>query len=75
MISTFKFSCTLLSLSSPLFPSFSLTLLSQIRSQSESMNANEIANGVLSALVAITSSCPFVEYWGACMIGGKVHLC
>uniref|UniRef100_A0A1X7TMW8 Ammonium transporter AmtB-like domain-containing protein n=2 Tax=Amphimedon queenslandica TaxID=400682 RepID=A0A1X7TMW8_AMPQE len=41
----------------------------QIRSQSESMNANEIANGVLSALVAITSSCPFVEYWGACLIG------
>ena len=38
------------------------------------MNANEIANGVLSALVAITSSCPFVEYWGACLIGGRAML-
>ena len=34
------------------------------------MNANEIANGILSALVAITAGCPFVDYWGACLIGG-----
>ena len=33
------------------------------------MNANEIANGVLSALVAITAGCPFVGYWGACLTG------
>ena len=49
---------------------FMLIILSQINSASESTNANEIANGVLSALVAITAGCPFVEYWTACLIGG-----
>ena len=49
---------------------FMLIILSQINSASESMNANEIANAVLSALVAITAGCPFVEYWAACLIGG-----
>ena len=33
------------------------------------MNANEIANGVLSALVSITAGCAFVDYWGAVFIG------
>lgn len=35
------------------------------------MNANEIANGVLSALVGITAGCAFVDYWAACLIGGQ----
>ena len=41
------------------------------------MNSNEIANGVLSALVGITAGCAFVDYWAACFIGGKllsIHL-
>ncbi|KAL5463170.1 hypothetical protein EMCRGX_G032047 [Ephydatia muelleri] len=41
----------------------------QVRLQASSINANEVANGVLSALVAITAGCPFVDYWGACLIG------
>ena len=35
------------------------------------MNANEIANGLLSALVGITAGCAFVDYWAACLIGGN----
>ena len=42
----------------------------QIRSRSASVNANEIANGVLSSLVGITAGCAFVDYWAACLIGG-----
>ena len=41
----------------------------QIRYRAESVSANEIANGILSSLVAITAGCAFVEYWGACLIG------
>ena len=37
------------------------------------MNANEIANGILSALVSITAGCAFVDYWGAIFIGRKLH--
>jgi hypothetical protein len=33
------------------------------------VNANEIANGILSALVGITAGCAFVDYWAACLIG------
>lgn len=44
-----------------------------MRYRTESVNANEIANGVLSALVSITAGCPFVDYWGACLIGGIMH--
>ncbi len=42
-----------------------------MRYRTESVNANEIANGVLSALVSITSGCAFVDYWGACFIGSE----
>ena len=43
----------------------------QLRYRTESVNANEIANGVLSALVSITAGCAFVDYWGAVLIGCK----
>ena len=33
------------------------------------MNANNIANGILSSLVSITAACPFVDYWAAILIG------
>ena len=49
----------------------SLTPHLQIRYRTESVNANEIANGVLSALVSITAGCAFVDYWGACFIGSE----
>ena len=41
----------------------------QLRYRTESLNANEIANGILSALVSITAGCAFVDYWGAVFIG------
>eukprot|EP00731_Ephydatia_muelleri_P027904 Em0019g777a len=41
----------------------------QARLRASSINANEVANGVLSALVSITAGCAFVDYWGACLIG------
>ena len=49
-------------------------MISQIRLQTESVNANEIANGVLSALVAITAGCPFVDFWGASLIGSMMTI-
>ena len=47
----------------------SLLFHEQVRSRTESLNASEIANGILSSLVAITAGCAFVDYWGACLIG------
>ena len=44
----------------------------QLRYETDSINANEISNGILSCLVAITASCPFVSYWAACMIGSEL---
>ncbi|XP_064402709.1 uncharacterized protein LOC135348427 isoform X3 [Halichondria panicea] len=46
-----------------------IAVWAQVRYRTESVNANEIANGVLSALVSITSGCAFVDYWAACLIG------
>ena len=43
----------------------------QLRYETDSINANEISNGILSCLVAITASCPFVSYWAACVIGSE----
>ena len=48
-----------------------LSSILQVRSRSQSVNANEIANGLLSALVGITAGCAFVDYWAACLIGGN----
>ena len=45
----------------------------QLYSRTVSVNANEIANGILTSLVAITAGCPFVNYWGACVIGCMSH--
>ena len=45
-----------------------------MRSRSGSVNANEIANGILSALVGITAGCAFVDYWAACLIGSQLPL-
>jgi len=46
-----------------------IAVWAQVRYRTQSVNASEIANGILSALVAITAGCPFVDYWGACLIG------
>ena len=43
----------------------------QVKYRTESVNANEIVNGVLSALVAISAGCAFVDYWGAILTGCK----
>ena len=51
-----------------LCPLYSFQL--QARLQADSVNASEVGNGLLAALVAITAGCPFVGYWGACLIGG-----
>lgn len=43
---------------------------SQVKYHAATVNANEVANGVISCLVAITSSCAILEYYEACIVGG-----
>ena len=52
--------------------SVAIACWAQLRYGTDSLNANEIANGILSCLVAITASCPFVSYWVACLIGSEL---
>lgn len=42
----------------------------QIYKRDETFNANEIANGVLASLVAVTGCCPFINPPFAILIGG-----
>lgn len=46
-----------------------IAVWAQVRYRTDSVNANEIANGILSALVSITAGCAFVDYWSAALIG------
>jgi Amt family ammonium transporter len=41
----------------------------QVKYRAATVNANEIANNVLSCLVAISSSCPILQYWQASLVG------
>ena len=43
----------------------------QIYKRDTTINANEIANVVLSGLVAVTGCCPFIDPHSAVLIGGK----
>ncbi len=45
--------------------------ITQVRYRTASVNANRVANGIISALVSITAGCAFVDYWGAALIGCK----
>jgi Amt family ammonium transporter len=48
-----------------------LASLVQLITNADSINTNEIANGILSCLVAITGCCAFVTPWVAFTIGRK----
>ncbi len=48
--------------------------LVQMYKRDETFNSNEIANVILSALVAVTGCCPFIEPYYALIIGGRVSL-
>ena len=43
----------------------------QVKYRAATVNANEIANNVLSCLVAISSSCPILQYWQASLVGSE----
>ena len=45
--------------------------LVQIYKRDATINANEIANALLSGLVAVTGCCPFIDPRFAVLIGGK----
>lgn len=44
----------------------------QIYKRDENYNTNEIANGILASLVAVTGCCIFIEPPFAILIGGKL---
>ena len=50
-----------------------ISALVQIYKRDETFNANEIANGVLACLVAVTGCCPFIDPPWALVIGGTSH--
>ena len=45
--------------------------LVQIYKRDETYNTNEIANGMLACLVAVTGCCPFIENGFSIVIGGE----
>ena len=45
----------------------------QVKYRAATVNANEIANNVLSCLVAISSSCPILQYWQASLVGSELN--
>lgn len=47
--------------------------LVQIYKRDETFNTNEIANGMLACLVAVTGCCPFIGNGFSILIGGKTH--
>ena len=51
--------------------------LVQMYERHMTINSNEIANAILSGLVAVTGCCPFIDPRFAILIGGKakVYMC
>ena len=50
-------------------------LFFQVKYRAATVNANEIANNVLSCLVAISSSCPILQYYQASLVGSELVVC
>ena len=46
----------------------------QIYKRDNAYNTNEIANGVLACLVAVTGCCPFIDPLWAILIGRKFDI-
>ena len=49
-----------------------IVISAQIYKRDEAFNTNEIANGVLACLVAVTGCCPFIDPLWAILIGGML---